>query len=118
MCLGGSPIEERRELNVNTPFCWSEQILLDSERASRVAFGIRLPRRGRLEEVFVRISILLISAAVLTCSVSRTQVERGAIVGIVSDPTGGVVYGAEIQVRNIETNVTFETSSDATGSYV
>jgi hypothetical protein len=46
------------------------------------------------------------------------QVERGTIVGSVSDSSGAVVVGAEVTVKNVATNVAFQTRSDETGAYL
>jgi carboxypeptidase family protein len=66
----------------------------------------------------VRSSLFLLALAVSTSTVVRSQVERGAIVGIVTDPSGGILAGAEILIRNTETNVSFKAVADSTGSYV
>jgi hypothetical protein len=46
------------------------------------------------------------------------QVDRGAIVGTVSDPAGGVLVRVEVLVRNVDTNVVFQTRTDDAGAYV
>jgi hypothetical protein len=45
------------------------------------------------------------------------QSSLGAIVGIVTDPTGAVTPGAKVVVTNLETNVSFEYETDHVGSY-
>jgi len=53
----------------------------------------------------------------LSC-VSLAQVERGAIVGRVTDSTGLAVPAAEVIVHNTGTNVSFQTKSDEAGGYI
>ncbi|HXP86311.1 MAG TPA: TonB-dependent receptor [Bryobacteraceae bacterium] len=45
------------------------------------------------------------------------QSDRGTITGTVADPAGAVVAGAQVQARNIETGVVFDSVSSATGNY-
>jgi hypothetical protein len=46
------------------------------------------------------------------------QVERGVIAGRVTDSTGGVAVGARVTVLHTGTNISFETMTDETGSYI
>src|SRR5690349_20201357 len=46
------------------------------------------------------------------------QVERGAIVGRITDSTGLAVPNAEVTVHNTGTNVAIQTRSDETGGYI
>lgn len=46
------------------------------------------------------------------------QVERGTIVGTVTDSGGGVLTGADVTVRNTDTNVLFQTKTNEAGAYV
>ena len=45
------------------------------------------------------------------------QRDTGTIVGTVTDPSGAVVPGVSVTIRNVETNAMFSTVSDATGNY-
>lgn len=45
------------------------------------------------------------------------QQETGSIVGLVSDPTGAVVAGAQVEVRNESTGQSFLTQTDRSGTY-
>src|SRR5207244_2103433 len=45
------------------------------------------------------------------------QRDTGTIVGTVTDQSGAVVPGVSVTIRNVETNSTFSTVSDATGNY-
>jgi hypothetical protein len=77
-----------------------------------------LPGRRDKKEVIVRISILSPLLALVICTALPGQVERGTIVGTAMDSTGAVVAGAAVMVRNVETNVVFQTKTDAEGAYV
>lgn len=48
----------------------------------------------------------------------NAQVFTGDILGSVTDPTGALVPGATITLRNRQTNATLETQSGADGSYI
>lgn len=45
------------------------------------------------------------------------QVDRGGIVGTISDPSGARVPGAEVLVTNLSTNETVKLTTDASGNY-
>jgi phytoene dehydrogenase-like protein len=45
-------------------------------------------------------------------------VERGTLVGTVTDTGGGVLTGANVPVRNTDTNVVFQTKTNEAGLYV
>ena len=57
---------------------------------------------------------LLISAPVL----AQTQITTGVIQGTISDPSGSVVPGATVEVRNLETNLVRTLVTDADGRFV
>ena len=59
-------------------------------------------------------------AALTLCAVSiaLAQQSSGTISGTVSDQAGGVVPGAQVEVRNTGTNAVFATSSNESGLYV
>jgi hypothetical protein len=46
------------------------------------------------------------------------QSERGTISGAVTDPTGAIVPGAKVAIRNLSTNVTSSILTNETGGYV
>jgi len=46
-----------------------------------------------------------------------SQVDRGTITGIITDPTGGVVPGVEVVAENLDTGVRIETISNDVGAY-
>jgi hypothetical protein len=61
----------------------------------------------------VTVGIGLVIFAVTALS----QSDRGTITGTVSDSSGGVVSGAPVQVRNIETGAVYPAGTSATGNY-
>lgn len=50
-------------------------------------------------------------------TISNAQLNRGSLTGMVLDPTGAVVPGVKIAVKNTATNATYETESSAAGQY-
>jgi hypothetical protein len=61
--------------------------------------------------------VLSIGALLALSFPAFAQVERGAIVGRVTDSTGLAVPGADVTVHNTGTNVSFQTKSDEAGGY-
>src|SRR5581483_2511401 len=57
-------------------------------------------------------SLLLISAGPLFA-----QVDRGTITGIVTDPSGAVIVGANVTATNTATGVSTKTTTSSTGNY-
>ena len=45
------------------------------------------------------------------------QSDRGTITGTVSDPAGAVIASTPIQARNVETGLTYQGATSATGNY-
>jgi hypothetical protein len=62
--------------------------------------------------------ILGVLAMSLMVGVAAAQTGTASIVGTVTDPNGGVVPGAKITIRNIDTNHEFTIDSDSAGAYV
>jgi hypothetical protein len=58
---------------------------------------------------------LAASLAVISASLLESQQVTGSMVGTITDPSGAVVPGAEVKVRNRATATDFVTQSDATG---
>ncbi|MCC6365582.1 MAG: TonB-dependent receptor [Bryobacterales bacterium] len=46
------------------------------------------------------------------------QETTGAITGLITDPSGAVLAGAEVTVVNVGTNASYKTQSNATGNYI
>ncbi len=65
-------------------------------------------------------SLLLAAAVLLALTLplgAQTTISTGSIQGLVIDPTGAVVGGAKVVIRNQGTNQTTETSTNSSGSY-
>ena len=60
---------------------------------------------------------LILAAMLLLSSQVYAQLDRGTITGTVTDPSGAVIPGAEITIRNTATNATYKTVSTAAGDY-
>jgi hypothetical protein len=56
-------------------------------------------------------------ALLIFCSVSRAQLTRGFISGIVQDPSGGLIEDVEIRITNRDTGIGRGTRTNAAGVY-
>jgi len=76
------------------------------------------PRSGRfvLAQKLLFAGLILCVTA-LTALPSRAQTFRGTILGTVTDPTGAVVPGAMVTIRNVDTGLVRTTETQADGSY-
>lgn len=64
-------------------------------------------------------AVLLMTVAIALLTVpGHAQEFRGTISGAVTDPTGAVVPGAQVVVKEIHTGTTNKTTSDAAGQFV
>ncbi|HJU09736.1 MAG TPA: carboxypeptidase-like regulatory domain-containing protein, partial [Candidatus Binataceae bacterium] len=61
--------------------------------------------------------LILLSTALVVPANLTAQVDRGSIVGAISDPTGARVAGAQVTVTNRETNQATRVTSDDAGNY-
>ena len=61
---------------------------------------------------------VILLAALTTAPFAAAQSTGGRIRGTVTDPSGGAVVGAKVQLVNEATNVTRETVTNATGEYL
>ncbi len=59
----------------------------------------------------------ILFALLLGATAAMAQSDRGAITGTVSDPTGGVVPNAPIEIKNANTGEVYKAGSSATGNY-
>jgi hypothetical protein len=64
----------------------------------------------------MRVKVLLVVLLSL-CAVSAYAQYRASIQGVVTDPQGGVVSGATITLKNLETNQTLTATTDENGIY-
>ncbi len=60
---------------------------------------------------------LLIGLVVLASILSAQSLTTGDIAGVVKDPSGGIVQGATVSLKSLDTGATQETKSDSTGAY-
>lgn len=66
------------------------------------------------------VALALIVACVFTISVSltaQTTISTGSLVGTVTDPTGAVVGGAKISIRDTATNQEISVTSNSSGAF-
>src|SRR5439155_18251719 len=59
---------------------------------------------------------LLVLSALFTAA-ALGQGERATVTGIVTDPTGSTVVGAEVSIRNVGTNIVTRTKTNSAGIY-
>jgi len=71
-----------------------------------------------LRGLIARAALSLVVAILFFAGVARAQEFRGTISGAVTDPTGAVVPGASVVVKEVHTGTTAQTKSDADGQYV
>src|SRR5438132_2834712 len=65
-----------------------------------------------------RVLKLAFALVVITnASVLIAQVDRGSIVGVINDPSGANVSGAEVIIRNLATDQSVSVTTDSTGAY-
>ncbi len=60
---------------------------------------------------------MILAFALLSVSLLSAQTFRGTILGTVTDPSGAVVSGAKVTVRNVGTGLERSTQTSADGSY-
>lgn len=66
-----------------------------------------------------RVLILFVaSAAVAGTAAAQTQITTGAIQGTVMDPSGAVVPGADVEVKNLNTNLVRSLTTNSDGRFV
>src|SRR6185437_1966455 len=64
----------------------------------------------------LRVVVTLLFLA--TTLIAPGQVEQGQFVGRITDPSGATIAGAQVQARNVETNITYKAVTNGTGDYV
>src|ERR1700738_4603406 len=87
----------------NMQIGWPQQFSLREEHQPGFLTGIRLT------------ALLCISLSV--AGIASAQKDAASIVGIVEDPSGAVVRGAEITITDIDRGTSFVTSTDGAGNY-
>lgn len=63
------------------------------------------------------LSTLLVGFGLLAGSPASAQTVYGSMAGTVSDPSGAVISGAQVQAKNEQTGTTFKTQTTSAGTY-
>ena len=66
---------------------------------------------------FMKVGLLVAAALLVMASAGIAQSTTGSVQGVVRDNQGGVIPGATVTLRNIETNATRSLATAADGSY-
>ena len=66
---------------------------------------------------FARLAAAILLFVGLCAAVGSAQTFRGAILGTVTDASGGSVAGAQVTIRNVDTGIVRTTVTSADGSY-
>jgi hypothetical protein len=74
--------------------------------------------RNRASIRFLYRSLFGVLLAALTSSVAMAQTFSGTIAGTVTDPSGAVVRGAQLQLQNLATKDTRVETSGSNGEYI
>ena len=64
-----------------------------------------------------KFSLLIGTLLILTASPCFSQFDSAAVLGVVTDPSGAVIAGSEVQLENIETRVVDKAVTDSNGFY-
>src|SRR5207248_1753775 len=69
---------------------------------------------------FMRLTLAKLTLAAFFCLLARlpAQVDTGMIAGTLNDPTGAVLAGAAVTIRNTDTNQEFKQLSNDLGQFV
>src|SRR4029453_8359355 len=81
-------------------------------------FAVKKERRG--QEMMRKPSLSIACALILCmqmCVQGFAQVNSASLTGLVTDPTGAAVTGANVTAKNLATNVDMSTTTDSSGYY-
>src|SRR5271157_4796537 len=70
-----------------------------------------------LRWIFNAAFVVLLVFAVVQCGLAHAQTSAGAISGVVTDASGGVVANAEVKATNEATGQTWNTASSSSGEF-
>jgi len=73
--------------------------------------------RSGILQVGLRLGLLLCMAGFLESS-AWAQLYSGSVTGVVTDPSGAVVPGANVTLTDVGKGFTFPTETDSVGRYV
>src|SRR3989442_10265377 len=90
---------------------WSLQLTACKGPTGSCIGGVRMRNH-----VSAKMIVVMASAWLWVTQPLRADV-TGAILGVVTDPTGAAVPGAKVDLRNQNTGLERKASTDATGSY-
>src|ERR1700733_8778831 len=65
----------------------------------------------------IRRIVMVLVFSCLFSTIASAQVAGGTLRGIVTDPTGAAVRGAQVTIRNVATAVTAHVTTDRDGAY-
>lgn len=63
-------------------------------------------------------TLALILIVILACTMAWAQKDTGGIEGVVTDPSGAVVTGAKVTIKDVDRGTTLVTATDSEGGYV
>jgi outer membrane receptor protein involved in Fe transport len=66
----------------------------------------------------VRTGLLAIALILCILHPALSQVQNASLTGLVTDPTGAVINGVEVTIKNVATNVTYSRTTDQSGYYL
>jgi hypothetical protein len=72
---------------------------------------------NRIRLGFLALALIVISACLPVARLSAQSTTQGAIAGTVEDPSGAVVGGATVTIRNVATNATLQVTADGSGYF-
>src|SRR5205807_2629439 len=73
---------------------------------------------GRPMRIRHVLAAVAVSLALAAPAAAQTQITSGVIEGVVADTSGAVLPGVDVEVRNVETNLTRTLVSDRDGRFV
>src|SRR5690242_20069443 len=88
-----------------------------SPAGAGVDSSFRPPMNSRLRSCAAA-SICVVAIGIILATFCQAQVEQGAIVGLITDPSGAAVPGAKVTVTNTETQVASVGATNDQGNYV
>jgi hypothetical protein len=79
---------------------------------------LRFRLRGTYGSFLSVRTLALLVLGLFACALAVAQKDTGGITGAVTDPSGGVVSGAKVTVRDVDRGTTTVTTTDTQGEYV